>query len=318
MIGPQPTADCRQPTRRVIFLGASNLVRSLSTVVETARQIWREPVEIMAAIGHGRSYGHETTVLGRKISGIFPSALWKDLQNRPPLPTHALLTDIGNDLGYGEPPDRILSWVERCLDELERARATTVVTQLPLESLARLGERRYKLFRSVLFPSCRLELAEVVALASELNKRLVALGESRKLSVIPASGAWYGFDPIHLKRSVWHERRSFSRADRSRAGRTCAVWRRRSEVFLVSLAARGNRAASCAMERRSHSTEARRRALARGCASAKMEFATIAHNSGRKIFFHEGIFLAKTCCTNTANLYNYCQVEQRISSSSTR
>ena len=193
------------PARRVILLGASNVVRSLSTVVETARQIWGAPVEIMAAIGHGRSYGHETTVLGRKISGIFPSALWKDLQNRPPLPTHALVTDIGNDLGYGEPPDRILRWVERCLDELERARATTVVTQLPLESLARLGERRYRLFRSVLFPSCRLELQEVVALATELNERLSALGESRKLSVIPVSGAWYGFDPIHLKRSVWQD-----------------------------------------------------------------------------------------------------------------
>ena len=205
MMGQQPIASSRPPTHRVILLGASNLVRSLSTVVETARQIWREPVEIMAAIGHGRSYGHETTVLGRKISGIFPSALWKDLQTRSALPTAALVTDIGNDLAYGEPPDRILRWVERCLDELDSVHATSVVTQLPLESLATLGEGRYRLFRSVLFPSCRLQLAEVLALASELNERLLELGEQRKISVIPAPGAWYGFDPIHLKRSVWQD-----------------------------------------------------------------------------------------------------------------
>ena len=32
----------------------------------------------------------------------------------------------------------------------------------------------------------------------------------------------------------------------------------------------------------------------------------------RKNFFHEGIFLAKTCFTITTNLYNYGQVELEI------
>jgi hypothetical protein len=193
----------RQPARRVILLGASNLVRSISTVVETARQIWQEPVEIMAAIGHGRSYGQDSTVLGRKISGIFPCALWKDLQSRPPLPTVALVTDIGNDLGYGQRPDRVLDWVERCLDHLASARATTVITQLPLESFSRLGARRYEFYRQLFFPSCRLELAELAELAHELNEKLVTAGQRRKIPVIPVSGAWYGVDPIHLKRSHW-------------------------------------------------------------------------------------------------------------------
>jgi hypothetical protein len=195
----------RQPTRRVILLGASNLVRSISTVVETARQIWQQPVEIMAAIGHGRSYGQDSRVLGRKISGIFPCALWKDLQSRPPLPTAALVTDVGNDIGYGVPVTRLVEWVDGCLDQLERIEATTVITQVPLASLARLSVHRYELFRRVLFPSCSLQLAEVIARASELNDELLRLGGQRKISVIPVSGAWYGFDPIHLKRSAWQQ-----------------------------------------------------------------------------------------------------------------
>jgi hypothetical protein len=193
------------PQRRVILLGASNLVRSLSTVVETAQQIWREPVEIMAAIGHGRSYGRDSRVFGRKISGIFLCTLWKDLQNRPPLPTAALVTDVGNDLGYGETPDRVLEWVEACFDRLKSAQSTTIVTQLPIESLATLGERRYELFRRAIFPSCRLPLAEIRARAHELNEKLVATAERRKISAISASGAWYGFDPIHVKRSMWRD-----------------------------------------------------------------------------------------------------------------
>src|SRR5882724_9649210 len=104
------------PTRRVILLGASNLTRSFPRVIETVRRTWREPIEIMVAMGHGRSYGQDSVVLGRKISGIFPCALWRDLQNRAPLPTTALITDIGNDFLYGVTPDRLFEWVEGCFD----------------------------------------------------------------------------------------------------------------------------------------------------------------------------------------------------------
>jgi len=195
----------RKPARRVILLGASNVVRSLSTVVETARELWREPVEIMAAIGHGRSYGQNSCMLGRKISGIFPSPLWKDLQSRPALPTVALVTDVGNDLGYGVSVSEIVSWVDGCLEHLEHAKATTIITELPLTRLERLSERQFLFFRTLFFPKSRLTLADIRARARELNDALSSLGERRKIPVIPVSDAWYGFDPIHLKRSAWRE-----------------------------------------------------------------------------------------------------------------
>ncbi len=190
------------PSRRVILLGASNLTRSFPTVVASARSTWGEPVEIMAAMGHGRSYGQDSAVLGRKISGIFPCALWQDLQNRPPLPTTALVTDIGNDLLYGVPPDRLHEWVAQCVDRLAAAGATVTITQMPIESVEGLGEARFRFFRRLFFPRSRLTLADAKALVRSFNERLIQLGESRNISVIPVSRAWYGFDPIHLKRSV--------------------------------------------------------------------------------------------------------------------
>ena len=193
--GQQP-----HPTRRVVLLGASNLTMSFPVVVETARRIWGGPVEIMAAMGHGRSYGQDSRVLARKISGIFPCALWQDLQNRPPLPTAALITDIGNDLIYGVRPDQLLTWVAACLDRLSDAGAATVITQLPMDSLERLGEARFRFFRRLLFPRCAVSMSDLRASAMAVNEQLIALGRQRKLSVIPVSGAWYGFDPIHLKR----------------------------------------------------------------------------------------------------------------------
>jgi hypothetical protein len=195
--------DGGTPSRRVILLGASNLTRSFSTVVAAVRRTWGEPVEIMAAMGHGRSYGQDSTVLGRKISGIFPCALWQDLQSRCSLPSAALVTDVGNDLLYGVPLDQIVNWVAGCLDRLTEVGAATVVTQLPIASVGRLTEARFRFFRRVLFPRSNLSLGDAKVLVHALNSELIKLGESRKIPVISVSDSWYGFDPIHLKRRVW-------------------------------------------------------------------------------------------------------------------
>jgi hypothetical protein len=42
---------------RVVALGASNLTRGFQTIVSTARLVWGPDVEVLAALGHGRSYG---------------------------------------------------------------------------------------------------------------------------------------------------------------------------------------------------------------------------------------------------------------------
>jgi hypothetical protein len=63
----------------------------------------------------------------------------------------------------------------------------------------------FNLFRRVLFSRSRLTLAEAKQLVREINLRLTAIGESRNLSVIPVSAAWYGLDPIHIKRRAERE-----------------------------------------------------------------------------------------------------------------
>ena len=194
-----------EPTRRVVLLGASNVTRSFATIVETARTIWNEPIEIMAAMGHGRSYGQDSEVLGRKISGIFPCALWQDLERRPPLPTVALLTDIGNDLLYGVPVERLLGWVEGCLARLEEVDATTIVTELPIANLESIGEARFRLFRRALFPRSGLTLEKARAWSAETNAGIADFRVRKKTTAIAASSAWYGFDPIHLRRRAWRQ-----------------------------------------------------------------------------------------------------------------
>ncbi|MBW3599630.1 MAG: hypothetical protein KY475_20450 [Planctomycetes bacterium] len=197
------------PSRRVVLVGASNLAIHLPVVVETARRIWGSPLEVMAAVGHGRSYGATTSVLGRVLPGILNCGLWQDLRDRPQAHTAALVTDIGNDLLYGMTVEQIAEWVDECLSRLAPVARPLVVTELPLESAQSLTAWRFALMRTAFFPSCRLSLDDALAQAAELNERVRELAARYEALLVRPSAAWYGLDPIHIRRTggaiVWRE-----------------------------------------------------------------------------------------------------------------
>lgn len=185
--------------RRVVLLGASNLTKGIGTVLETACRLWGRPLEVLGALGHGRSYGRSSSILGRRLPGILECGLWQELARAPFVPTAALVTDIGNDLLYEEPVEAIIEWVAQCLDRLATAQARTVVTLLPVENLRTLSRARFQLMRTIFFPHSRIGLEEVSRRAHALNEALSRLAGARGFALVPHRAAWYGFDPIHIK-----------------------------------------------------------------------------------------------------------------------
>ena len=204
----RPSHPPRTPARRAIFLGASNLTNGLATVLEVARRVWDGPLDVLAAIGHGRSYGLCKSVLGRALPGIEECGLWPALQGRPPAPTAALVADIGNDLLYDVAVPQIADWVEACVDRLQRAGARVVLTSLPLCNLVKLPPGRFLMLRRILFPGCPLSYATVRERAEDLDRRLRDLARERGLRLAEHRPQWYGFDPIHIQRryraAAWH------------------------------------------------------------------------------------------------------------------
>ena len=198
MIGRAPASNSK-PQRRVVLLGASNLTKGIGTVLETSARVWGGPQQVFAALGHGRSYGRTTRFVGMRLPGIESCDLWQDLAAAEPLPTAALVTDIGNDLLYEEPVERIIEWVERCLDRLAVLDARTTVTLLPIDNLHALGSGRFRLLRSLFFPSSRITLAEVTHRAKALNEGVRRLAAERGFATAEHRTAWYGFDPIHIR-----------------------------------------------------------------------------------------------------------------------
>ena len=188
---------------RVIALGASNLTRGLPAVVSTARDRWGRAVEILAALGLGRSYGSESRVGVRTLPGILQSGLWRQLEALDPAPTRGLITDVGNDILYGASPSDIVAWVEECVARLRPHTSDIVLTDLPLVSVRRLSRPKFLFFRTVLFPRCRLSLGQVVERTVEVTAGLETLAATRGLRFFRLKPDWYGVDPIHFRPGMW-------------------------------------------------------------------------------------------------------------------
>jgi hypothetical protein len=186
---------------RLILLGASNVAMGFPNIVSAARTLWGGPLDLLAAFGHGRSYGQRMPLFWRELPGIAECGLWQALEQRPPCETLALVTDVGNDLMYEFPVADIASWVEVCLDRLQRAGARVVLTALPLCSVTGLSARRFLFFRSILFPWSRLKYETILGWAHDLDARLRRLAAERGVVVAEPRREWYGLDPIHIRRS---------------------------------------------------------------------------------------------------------------------
>lgn len=201
MVGDRGLAIRAQ--RRVIVLGASNVTRGLPAFCRAAAKAWGAPLDILAAIGHGRSYGQPSSVLGRVLPSIRSCELWDDWQAREPLPTAALITDIGNDIVYGSKPAQIADWVRECVERLLPHCDRIVITGLPLESVSRVGPRRFRILRAMIFPGSRLTLEQALASAEELHERVAEIAKSLELGWSDPDRSWFGFDPIHIRRRYW-------------------------------------------------------------------------------------------------------------------
>ena len=166
-------------------------------------QAWGRDVEVLAALGHGRSYGVRSRVAFRALPGILETGLWAELASRPPAATRALVTDVGNDIPAGFSAAQILMWVEEALDRLGRFTPDVVLTDIPIATIRALSNAKFLTFRSIHFPSCRLSLAQVCDTAEQVSAGLARLASDRRARFVPLDPDWYGFDPIHVRPSQW-------------------------------------------------------------------------------------------------------------------
>lgn len=206
-----PERQIKSPSyrrNRLILLGASNLTLSRRLVISLMQQHLGGPSEVMIAAGHGRAYSISSQVLLRGIPGIAESELWLQLEKLECCSTYALLTDIGNDILFGVPPEKILRSVEWCVARLQKQSAQIVVTNLPIASIEQLTERSYMFFRNLFYPFCKLRRAEMLCRVQGVYTGLLAMADRLHFKLCEQHPTWFGSDGIHV--NYW-QREAFYR-----------------------------------------------------------------------------------------------------------
>ena len=155
----------------------------------------------------------------------------------------------------------------------------------------------------------------------EINERLVEIGDCAKNIGNSSLRAWYGFDPIHVKRraharSVAHVARRLARDGRTVRVRAIVAADDRlsgtlGAVGVVAIRFRAVRGATVRSIFRRHDdlvvliVRARREAIVLRAMESSNARCTIRR---AEKFLHEQKFFAKTCCTISTISYNYEQV----------
>ncbi len=201
-----------------MVLGASNVTLGFPRIVAEIRRRFPGRVQIFAAHGHGRSYGSNGSWAPfRWLPGLRKCGLWDAFQSARDraaaaggdVPAYALATDLGNDLLFGARPDQIADWLQGCLAPLRAAGATMTVGRPPVFALQRLGRTRFRATRTFFFPNSPLTYERMLVDVPRLDELIAAQAEEMGATTFAPRPEWYGFDPIHIRRScrpaAWRE-----------------------------------------------------------------------------------------------------------------
>ena len=189
----------------IILLGASNISLGWRPLIQSVLARRSRPIHLLTAHGMGRSYIAPSRFGWRLAPGILETQLWHHLRDgHTQPPSAALITDLGNDLVYGRSVDDILQAAEEVICRIRQSNPVCpiVVTRPPLASVESLSMVRYRLFRTAIFPFCKLSLHEAIAGTQELDRRIRALNH---VEIASTQQKWFGLDPIHIRRSFRRE-----------------------------------------------------------------------------------------------------------------
>jgi hypothetical protein len=191
------------PATRILLLGASNLTLSFPLIVNTLRLSLAQPLEILAAHGHGRSFCQWSYVLNRGLPPIPQCGLWDELNRRSISSVQwALVADVGNDLIYGRSVEELLQQVQLTFQRLSALGAEITFVRMPLERVLKLTERQYRIVKQLLFPGPTIPWEVISRRAIDVDEQSAQLAREFNSHVITPRLHWYGADPIHIRRSA--------------------------------------------------------------------------------------------------------------------
>jgi hypothetical protein len=188
-----------EPPVLLILLGASNLSRgSFAFVKHMKACLYPRGLEVLIASGPGRGYCVSGGLLNVNYPPIYSSDIFEVAQNKSEsgCKVVALVTDIGNDIMYEVPPEKLIETINQIFARLESMNADIFYTTLTVAFEKRVHPAWFYILRSILLPFSRVSYDEATAGIIEVNQFIGKHG-SKRSHLIPDMDRYLGFDEIH-------------------------------------------------------------------------------------------------------------------------
>lgn len=186
----------------ILLYGASNLWISRRAALSQVRRRFPGALQIGLANGPGRSYGLRAGNPLVRYEALRDVRF--DFNQVQPRHRLAVITDIGNDIAYAQPPKQVLRWVCDLTAELESQNYRIIVGGIPCQSLERINPQLFKAIAKLYYPQGSVDKQYLLNQLYALEEGLSALCAERGYYHPPVDSDWYSIDRFHLKLSSTH------------------------------------------------------------------------------------------------------------------
>jgi hypothetical protein len=201
MITEHPT----KPKFHFILLGASNLARARFGLNQYLEKSFPNLISTSIASGPGRAYSVSAGIFGinyspLKASPIFNLGREESSNYRQ---TIALISDIGNDIMYGVPVQKLIQDLENSILNLSGFCSHVFILPIPSKKIESLNHWQINILKRILFPKCTLSPEKIISSIQIVNQFLSELN-TPKLTLLKAMDDCIGWDRAHYDLSKMH------------------------------------------------------------------------------------------------------------------
>ncbi len=194
-----------QSTLHFILLGASNLARAQFGLNHHFEKSFPNLISTSIASGPGRAYCVSGGIFGLnypplKTSEIINAGREKSSNYRQ---TISLISDIGNDIMYGVPVQKLIQDLEKSILNLSEFCSHVFTIPIPCKKIETLSDWQINALKKILFPKCELSPEKIISSIQTVNQFLSELN-TPKFTLLKTMDDCIGWDRAHYGISKMH------------------------------------------------------------------------------------------------------------------
>ncbi len=192
-------------TIHFILLGASNLARAQFGLNRYFERSFPNLVSTSIASGPGRAYSVSGGIFGVSYSPLKTSPIFKlgrEKSSNYRL-TIGLISDIGNDIMYGVPVQKLIQDLEKSIHDLSDFCSHIFAVPIPYQKIKSLNHWQINIIKRILFPKCELSPEKIMTSIQTVNQFLSEITNS-KFKLLKEVDDCIGWDRAHYDISKMH------------------------------------------------------------------------------------------------------------------